>query len=496
VPPSPAQDAAMNRLAVVLLLASAGVLPALPIRRVLPPPPPVAITHVTVIDATGAPPQPDMTVVLEDGRIARLGRSGTVRLPEKALVFDAKGKFLIPGLWDMHAHLAHDRFLDLFLANGVTGVRHMYTAPPILPVRRWREAVEDGRLLGPRIVMASRAIDGAKPVVAMSAIPVGTPAEARGAVRHVRVDGDDFVKVYPNLTPEAFYAVLEEADRASRKLAVSGHVPHAVNAGDASDRGMRSMEHGHGVLLACSKDEEQLRKDLLAMAAAGQLDTVDAAGGWRAQVKALDSYDEKKAAALFAKFVKNGTWQVPTLIAWWTWGRLDDPKFRADPRKQYLPLLVELTWRAEATKDGGLRLPAFGAVMTKADQENRELLFRGHLRLVGAMHKAGVKILAGTDAPVPYVFPGFSLHEELELLVRAGMTPMEALQAATRNPAEYLDRLTDLGTVEKGKLADLVLLDANPLDDIRNTRKIHAVVTRGRVLPRASLQALVEGRKP
>jgi imidazolonepropionase-like amidohydrolase len=186
---------------------------------------------------------------------------------------------------------------------------------------------------------------------------------------------------------------------------------------------------------------------------------------------------------------------VPTLVAWRTWSRVNDPKYRADPRRKYVPLVVELTWLHREVKDE-FRLPAFGAVMTKADFENRELLYRGHLRLVGAMHKAGVKVLAGTDAPVPYVFPGFSLHDELELLVAAGMTPLEALQAATRRPAEYLDRLKDLGTVEKGKLADLVLLDANPLDDIRNTKKIHAVVTRGRVLGKPSLQALLDGRKP
>ncbi len=465
-------------------------------------PAPVAIIGVTVIDCTGAAPRPDQTVLITGNRITQIGKTGQIEIPKEATVIPAKGKYLIPGLWDMHAHVESQAFLPLFLGNGVTGVRHMFTGSPLQPpVMQWRKEVENGRRIGPHLVVTTRVLDGLngeQPVVPGSAIAVTTPQEARDAVDRIRRDGEDFIKIYPFLKPDVFAAVLDQAARGARKIPVSGHVPHVISAADASDQGMKSMEHLYGVLLCCSSDEEKLRKQLVGNMTNGAMvqDTLDAAGAWRVQVKALDSYDEKKAEALFRKFVKNETWFVPTLVCRRTWALLTDSDFTTDPRKKYMPVTIIATW-FQTYKGGTVRLPLFGGIeLTPRDIENQKLLYEGHQKLVLAMHKAGVKLLAGTDTPVPYCFPGSGLHDELELLVKAGLTPAAALQTATRNPAEYLDRLKDVGTIEVGKLADLVLLDANPLVDIRNTRTIHAVILGGKHYPKAVAEAMAQSRKP
>jgi imidazolonepropionase-like amidohydrolase len=505
----------MKTLAVALLLA----LPSLAVAQAKPTPP-LVITGVTVIDCTGAAPQQDMTVILTGDRITEIGKTGKVAVPEGAQVLKAEGKFLIPGMWDMHAHIEKE-FLPQFVANGVTGVRHMFSRPgvPGLPspnVREWQKDIEAGKVVGPRIVATTQMLDGLNgraPVIPGSAVAVRTPDEARAAVAQMKKNGEEFLKVYPFLTPEAFFAILDEAAKGPTKLAVAGHVPHAVSAADASDRGMKCFEHCYGVLFSCSKDEARLRKELVAIMAEGGMvrDTLDAAAAWRLQVKALDSYDDATAAALFKKFVANGTWQVPTLVTRRVWASLDDPKFTDDPRKRTLLPRMRLAWgalQAESVvtvrifgavvkvKETEKRFPILGIWLTARDIEQQRILFEGHLKLVGAMHKAGVKLLAGTDTPVPYCFPGSGVHDELELFVKAGLTPAEALQTATRNPAEYFDRLKDLGTVERGKLADLVLLEANPLDNITNVRKVHAVVQNGRLFEKPALANMADGRQP
>ncbi|MCE9560648.1 MAG: amidohydrolase family protein [Planctomycetes bacterium] len=506
----------MKTFASALLLLFPAVVAAQP----KDPAAPLAITGVTIIDGTGAAPQADMTVLITGDRITEIGKTGRVTIPEGAKQIKADGKFMIPGLWDMHVHLEKE-FLPQFVANGVTGVRHMFSRQgvpgfPSPPAHDWQKEIESGRMVGPRIVATMRMLDGLNgtaPVIPGSAIPIRTPDEGRAAVAKMRTDGEDFIKVYPFLKPDAYFAILEEAARGPRKLAVSGHVPHAVRAADASDRGQKSMEHLYGVVLGCSKQEDQLRKELIGLMESGAMvkDTLDAAAAWRIQVKALDSYDEPTADALFKKFVKNGTWQVPTLVTRRVWASLNDPKFTDDPRKKTLPPRMRFAWMATnaqeaikvrvfgaevAVKVKEKKFPILGIWLSDNDIEQQKLLFEGHLRLVKAMHKAGVPMLTGTDTPVPFCFPGSGVHDELELLVQAGLTPAEALRAATRNPAEYLDKLKDLGTVERGKLADLVLLDANPLDDIKNIRKVHAVVLNGRLLPKATLEKLADGKQP
>ena len=429
---------------------------------------PLAFTHVTLIDGTGAPPQIDVTVLIKGERIAAIGK--VVVVPADAKIVDATGKFMIPGLWDMHVHWLDKPSLGLYLANGVTGVRQMFGH--LKQVHSSQELVE-GNLLGPRMVVASPIVDGPKPVWP-SSIPVSSEAEGRLAVQKIKKEGYDFIKVYSLLPRAGYFAIADEA----KKLGIpfAGHVPELVTAAEASDAGQKSFEHLYRVLDGCSRIEDQLHDEIVAALGKPNTDAAAVYNLRKSQAKqVMETYSEEKAAALFARFVKNGTWQDPTLTVLRAMANLDDVQFTNDARLKYVSPSVRRQW--DPKNDFRLKN------QTAADYAFRRSLLERQYLLVAAMHQAGVKFLAGTDVLNPYCFPGFSLHDELYLLVhKCHFTPLQALQCATRNAAEYLGRLNDLGTVEPGKLADLVLLNANPLDNIRNSNKIHTVVLNGRPL--------------
>jgi imidazolonepropionase-like amidohydrolase len=453
------------------VVALAGALPA---RAEHAPVKSVAITGVTIIDSTGALARSDMAVVVTGNRITAVGKSGKVEVPEGAQVVDGTGKYLIPGLWDMHVHTAGPSFPALYLANGVTGIRDMHALDPDF-IFSLRKQVQEGKQPGPRVVAAGPLVDGPKPFVPGSLVAANA-AQGREAVRKLKKMGADFVKVYTKLPREAYLSIADEAK--NQGLPFAGHLPESVSAAEASNLGQKSIEHLTGVELACSDREDELRREeVAALAKADNQAAWDLLG--RIGARAADSVSEKKARALYARFVKNGTWQVPTLTVLRSLAALDDPKFTADPRVKYMPPSFRSYWSL-------MKLPP----ETVAELKRR---YKRATDLVRAMHQAGVPFLAGTDTPgVPYVFPGFSLHDELALLVAGGgFTPLEALQAATRDPARFLGREKDLGTVEPGKLADLVLLDANPLADIHNTTKIAAVIVNGRLLPRPELDRML-----
>ena len=437
----------------------------------------VVLTHITVVDVTSGHVRPDYTVVVTGQRITDMGATPTVTVPPGSRVVNGTRKFLIPGLWDMHVHWSDKDYLPLFIANGVTGVRLMWGQPAH---QEWRRAIDAGQLLGPHLVIASPIIDGPKPIWDGS-ISVTSEKQARQVVAKVKREGADFVKVYQGLLRDTYFAIAGEARR--QGIAFEGHVPQSVSAEEASRAGQKTFEHLVGVLPACSTRSDELLK-------AAQADLAEGIASkpkfWGAHVKQLrqamlDSYSPDKAAALFALFKSQGTWQCPTLTLLRMFGYGDDPAFLDDSRRKYVPKVLLAFWDPAAV-DGGRRPEDFAF----ARQE-----FQRDLELVGTMQKSGVGILAGTDTSNPFCFPGFSLHDELGLLVKAGLSPIEALQAATLNPARFLGREKDFGNVERGKIADLVLLDANPLDDIANTKKIFAVIVGGRFLPRASLDQML-----
>jgi hypothetical protein len=391
----------------------------------------------------------------------------------------------------MHVHWSEPitpaaPYLELFTANGVVGVRQMWGFPSHF---RWKKEMAAGTLRGPRMLLAGPIVDGPKPIWPRS-VAAGTEAEGRQAVRKTKGDGYDFVKVYSLLPRDVYFAIADEAKK--QGMVFAGHVPYSVTAGEASDAGQKSLEHLTGILLACSSKEVELTKALAE--ARRNPASPDRALLRRVNEQVLDSYDLAKAAALFAKFKANGTWQVPTLTVLRALGRLDDNAFTSDERIKYMPAGVRAFWNP---KDD-FRFKT----MTPEDFALQRKVFKRYLEIVGAMHRAGVDLLAGTDVLNPYCFPGFSLHDELALLVEAGLSPMAALQTATRNPARYLDQLKDSGTVEQGKRADLILLDADPLTDIKNTRKIAGVIVGGRLLTRealgkvlADVEAAANGKK-
>lgn len=434
----------------------------------------IALTHVTVIDATGSPAKPDMTVVIRGDRIAKLGRSDKLRTPSDALVIDARGKFLIPGLWDMHVHeWNREVFFPLFLANGITGVRDM--GSPLDQIKQWRADMAAGKFLGPHIVAAGLMLDGPDPPCAPCSIAVSTAAEGVSAVRTVKQQGSDFIKVYTMLPRDAYFAIANEAKR--EKMIFAGHVPEYLSAEEASDAGQKSIEHLMGILVSCSSKESELRKTNEARLRSEGLRAMTST---LEQAAAIDSFDQKRASTLFRRFKKNGTWMCPTLSVLRAEAMIGETGFMNDERLKYVPRFIKGFWED----------PYYIKGRTAAENEMAKRVYKAQTDIVGLMRRSGVQFLAGTDTPNPYVFPGFSLHEELALLVKAGFTPMEALQSATRNPALYLDRLDQVGTIERGKLADMVLLDANPLDDITNTTRIRSVIVGGKLLERSQLDEM------
>jgi imidazolonepropionase-like amidohydrolase len=385
---------------------------------------------------------------------------------------DGSGKFLIPGLWDMHVHMVFgDWFprgkevtLPLFIANGVTGVRDMGGELEVL--QQWRKEIAAGTLIGPRMVISGPMLDGPQPRFP-SSIAIKTPEDGRRAVDDLKRRGADFIKLQSLIPREAVFAIAEEARR--QGISFVGHVPDSVRAAEASNAGQKSFEHLIGIFEGSSPLEDEFLK------------------GPKTESKFLSTYDPARAAALFALLAKNHTWQCPTLV-WERGGNLiDQTNFARDVRARYVPAYwKDVTWKRFTEQ--------IMHDFNTDDLATRRRFVEKELEVVNAMHRAGVSFLAGTDTPPGvYIFPGFSLHEELQRFVAAGFTPMEALQTATLNPAKFLGMDDRLGTVEKGKFADLVLLDANPLDDIRNTQKIAGVIANGRYFSRTDLDKMLAG---
>src|SRR5712692_6387518 len=353
----------------------------------------LVLTNVTIVDVRTGALQPEQTVVLERNHIASVGPSKSAKYPRNAPSVNCRGLFLIPGLWDMHVHLvfgdwfpgAKDISLPLFAANGVTGVRDMGSELDI--VQGWRDEIEAGRLIGPRIYTSGPMLDGRKPRFP-SSLAIGTPEDAHRAVADLKRRGADFIKLQSLIPREAVFAIAEEAKK--QEIAFEGHVPDAARASEMSAAGMKYVP-----------------------------------ASW-----------------------KNKTWK-----------RFTD----------------EIT-------------QGYGA----DDLAIRKRFVEKELEVVGMLHQAGVLFLAGTDTPAGvHIFPGYSLYEELRRFVAAGFTPLEALQTATLNPARFFGIEEQIGAVEKGKLADLVLLSANPLEDIANTQKIAAVIVNGQYYRRADLEKML-----
>ena len=449
----------------------------------------LVITHVTVIDATGSAPKSDMTLIISGGRIASIGTSQELIAPSGARVLNGSGKFLIPGLWDMHIHLDDpelwpmhvsrqdkEKIFPLLIANGITGVRDM--GGSLEQLRQWKEKINLGEMLGPRMFISGPFVDGPFPEFGwLGSLRVTTESEGREAVRSLSRRGADFIKLYNSVPRAAYFGLADEAKRLG--VVFAGHVPDRISASEASDAGQKSMEHMQGLLLSCSTNEEAFRKEIAATYndPKAPLTPLD-----RGDPSVLALFSQEKCEALFRKFARNGTWQCPTLHNNWRHAHSFDKALISDPRSCYYPTPFKEYWKKRSLDD-----------QKRPEREARLKAYYERLpQLVRDMHRVGVRILAGSDSGAnEYSFPGFSLHDELSELVSAGLTPMEALQTATLNAAVYLGITDAFGTVEAGKYADLVLLEANPLSDINNTRKIATVIVGGRLIEKQELQRML-----
>ena len=441
-----------------------------------PKPTDLAITHVGVVDVEKGTLLPDHTVLIREDRIAWVGPASDATVPDGTKTVDGADKFLIPGLWDIHVHLQWnwdaDVSLPMFLAHGVTGVRDMASdcqepeegRPCLAGLLDWRQRIDRGELAGPRLLALSSWI------VATDR-QIGGDAEA--LVNSFVERGADFVKVLQGLSADAYFDLVFTAKE--RGLPVAGHVPLSVGMIEAASAGQVSIEHA---------------RDFLFDGFPGSYD-------WRATTdtqnpptavlrRMIDEHDPDLVRHVAEVMVENGTRYVPTHITRRFDAFADDPAYRDDPRQVYVPALRWDSWAFDAEN----------VIARDPSPAGRQVFMDFYTKGLEATHTAldaSVEILAGTDANDSYVFPGSSLHDELEELVKAGLSPAQTLRAATLSNARFLELTDDYGSVVAGKKADLVLLRANPLDDINNTQSIETVIFDGRLHTRGDLDKLMEG---
>ncbi|MBL7261189.1 amidohydrolase family protein [Paractinoplanes lichenicola] len=439
----------------------------------------VAITGVTVIDAHGR--RRGQTVLMRGGRILDTGR---ISVPHDARVLDGRGKYLIPGLADMHTHATGIDATEpeMYVVNGVTTTREMSANEPAIG---WQREIDSGVRVGPRWIVGSAIVDGSPSLWEGLGVPyvaVADAAEARAAVRAQAAAGAAFIKTYSRLSRESFHAIAAESRRAG--LPFLGHVPDFVPVTEASDAGLHTIEHLFEFWYDTSRDEEWLRREIARIRVAGG----DYAGWFTrlhpVEFAAARSHDRDKAARLFERLARNGTRVTPTLTVHWTCDTPQDVP-HDDPRFRYVSAdtLAYWQWCTDTIYLKG---------RTAKESAERQELFVRRLRLAGEMARAGVPLMTGTDLGTSYLMPGFSLHDELRLLVRAGVSTAQVLRAATLEPALSLGR-HDQGLVTRGHVADLVLLDADPLRDIAATAQINSVVVRGKLIDAAARQRMLAG---
>jgi len=419
----------------------------------------IAIEDVSVVDVIHGQVIPRQTVVIEQNRILAVEPTEKVVLGEGVVVVQGSGKYLIPGLWDMHVHAVDEGldelFLTLFVATGVTGIRDMWGSLEV--EERVRIGVAGGERLAPRMVVAGNLIEGEEAYWPEANI-AASPQAGRALVDSLVEAGSDFIKVYHTLKPEVFFAIAEHATQL--EVPFVGHVPIGVSVAQAAEAGIRSVEHATSIFIDCIDEPEAPRLE-------------------RARATVETELCREVAQSLEA----HGTWYVPTLVTERGYSHLNKPEFQNDPRLRYMPDLVRDWWRPEND--------LFGSEYTEEDWLTVERGFSKLLEVTAIMVEHEVGILAGSDTPNAFAFPGFGLHDELELLVEAGLSPLEALQAATIDAARFLQSTDTMGSVEPGKVADLVLLEGNPLEDISNTQTISSVVLDGLLLDRAELDEML-----
>jgi hypothetical protein len=438
-----------------------------------------AIENVAVVDVVRGEIASPKSVVIVDGRIVAMGEPEAITIPPEAVRVDGRGRYLMPGLVDMHVHLFNDASrrapndwaFRLFVATGVTGVREMRTEPAGMAiVKSWRAKSDRGETVAPRILAAGVAVGGGNGPDTGAA----TGNTARRQVRQAKMAGADFLKIFSEVREPQYRAVIAEARTLG--MPACGHIPSEVSLLDGATAGQRTNEHLTQIYEACSDTEKQWLE-----ARKGLKNEELVKLRERQEPEVLERFDQSACDAVAAELAKTDQVQVPTLVLPYFEAQGSPKDLRENPRWRLLRADEQARW------EGILRqgYPSPGDKLAARR-------FQLSRQIVKTLYQAGVRILAGTDAPMPQVYPGFALHEELELLAESGLSPADVLRAATIWPAEFLGISESAGSLAVGKRADLVLLDENPLTDIRHTQRIRAVVLDGRLLQRADLDRLLE----
>ncbi|WP_431563191.1 amidohydrolase family protein [Sphingopyxis sp.] len=429
-----------------------------------------AIVNVSVLPMRTGGVLANQTVIVRGDRIVKVGPARSVKVGRDLEVIDGKGRYLMPGLADMHVHLWDERELPLYLGNGVTFVRNMWGEDTTLTMRR---RIAAGELAGPTILTAGQLIDGEPRIWAGSAQAL-TPVAGEALVAKQKAAGFDFIKVYSNLKPDVFDAIAAAAKREG--IPFAGHVPRSVPLDHALRSGMRTIEHMTGYLEASLAEDRTIGDN--SRSEAGIALAKSLASGELAYDKV---FDQQKLAAAADLTREMGVWNVPTLIVLKN-GALTRREIGAAMTRdelRYVSPFMQMGWNRSSRTD--------------AEQEMLKVFAeKGPRERIAALRRAGAPILVGTDTPNPQIIAGFAVHDEMALLEEAGFTRFEVLKAATANASTFLGTPDEFGVVAAGARADLLLLEANPLDNLDNLKRRAGVMLRGRWLPEAELHAKLE----
>ncbi len=468
-------------LSAIILLLIIGIAITLSIPVPAPPDVPektatIFIKNANVVDLRG-----DSTLrqdlLIENGQISNMAVPGALSVPEQATILDASGQYIIPGLWDMHTHLspqfAPQLTLPLFTAAGVTNIRDLGGYGSYEQKKAWDWQIRAHEMVGPRI----------QGIGAVFLASLQSEEQAREIVNQFPGEKPDFIKVYNAVLPEYYFPLVEAAK--NKKVTVLGHKPRAVSAIEAAKAGHKSFEHARLFLFECYPGAEKLRQsyhDRYTGLSEGD-GRLDDTRGLR---EMIDTHDDEMFLELVEVMKENGTWFCPTHITRKMDAFASNESFRKDPRLKYIHRLQRMGWKGDA--DGMIdRYPGPEGQKTVMD------FYKKGLELTGKASRAGLKVLAGTDANDTYCFPGLSLHDELAELVKAGLSPAEALRAATIYPAEYFKLQATHGSIANGQVADLLILKNNPLENIEHTRSIQTLIFDGQVYSREKLDQLLDG---
>tara|TARA_B100001057_G_scaffold926_1_gene898 strand:- start:29397 stop:30833 length:1437 start_codon:yes stop_codon:yes gene_type:complete len=447
------------------------------------------IENINLIDAKDGLKK-NMTIVVSKNKIVKVEKSNKLILSKKNKIYNGKGLYMIPGLWDSHIHFAYEKELansmfNLFIGHGITSVRD--TGGELIFVKKWKKESKNNPNYSPRVKIAGPLIDGKFNVYNGNSIyfpplsvKTASVEETEKMVLNLIKNGVDFLKAYEMLTPEQFESVIRIAKE--NNLKVSGHIPLSMDVVSASNLGINSIEHFRNIeMSSTSKTQELLyeRRNILKNKNRILGSTLRTNIHNSQRISSIKNIDSTELDKVLNVLLENNTWQIPTISMY---KGLAYEEYNHDKWKnsfEYLPKKIKNKWNNQILKRE-----------SPANNDSR-VFSKWQKSMTNTMNKKGIKFMAGTDTPIFFQTPGYSLHTELEVLVESGLTPIQAIESATYNPAQYFKMQNELGLIKEGYIADLLILSKNPLEKISNTRKINAVIKNGNYMNRSVLDSLL-----